>query len=566
MDDGYSAPTPPEASGPDDPADDIPFSDMPGDSAPVEETSFSPELPAVAAAPPFSSAAPPPTRPVSADERFASLDVLRGAALLGILMVNMGAFAMVNSGRYFPQITGDGEGFDLWSWRIAFFGADTKFIQMFTMLFGAGIAVMFDRARGEVARRGAAVTLSTVFFFAWCGGVVLIRLEVIPLDGMLRPLTEFLEVDSRFILLFLLAVAWAVPLTVVEDYMTVPRGRWLRRFGYFHRRMLFLLGLGLFHTFVIWDGDILLDYALFGFAMYFLMWIPWPLMIPLALSMLWLEGQMTADHLSSLYVDFGEESIRILGEGTYRDQLDWRLSEWRRDLVAIPTFFMFQAIGHMLLGVAAYRSGFFTGRWSTWVYGVTAVGCIGWGLWAIGEGSEWTPGFNSKADAMWFVQGSFVLSLGYCAALVFLAKVAGRFLLTLGLASMGRLALTNYLSQSLICTYIFYGFGMAQFGKWSRSEQMLLIVGIFAGQMILSTIWLRWFRFGPVEWLWRSFTYWKFQPILAERAAPPFEAALPDTPDSILVETVEIAPDAEEIPGASESNDQEPESDTSSSP
>src|SRR5690606_35821370 len=96
---------------------------------------------------------PLPSRPVSEEERYASLDVMRGAALLGILMVNMGAFAMMNDARYFPQLSGDDTGLNLWMWRIVFFGADTKFIQMFTMLFGAGIAVMYDRARGADIQR-----------------------------------------------------------------------------------------------------------------------------------------------------------------------------------------------------------------------------------------------------------------------------------------------------------------------------------------------------------------------------------------------------------------------------
>ena len=75
------------------------------------------------------------------------------------------------------------------------------------------------------------------------------------------------------------------------------------------------------------------------------------------------------------------------------------------------------------------------------------------------------------------------------------------------------MALTNYLMQTVICTTVFYGYGFGQFGKWPRFELFLFVVAVFVVQTACSAIWLRYFKFGPTEWLWRSFTYLKLQPM-----------------------------------------------------
>jgi uncharacterized protein len=82
------------------------------------------------------------------------------------------------------------------------------------------------------------------------------------------------------------------------------------------------------------------------------------------------------------------------------------------------------------------------------------------------------------------------------------------------LARAGQMAFTNYLTQSLICTSIFYGHGLGYFGRFGRAELALFVVGIWALQLAWSPLWLRYFTFGPAEWAWRSLTYWKLQPLL----------------------------------------------------
>ena len=85
--------------------------------------------------------------------------------------------------------------------------------------------------------------------------------------------------------------------------------------------------------------------------------------------------------------------------------------------------------------------------------------------------------------------------------------------LTRPFAAVGRMALTNYLMQTVLCTFIFYGHGLGQFGMLERWQQLLLVVAIWVLQLVVSPFWLRYFRFGPAEWLWRSLTYMELQPM-----------------------------------------------------
>jgi uncharacterized protein len=81
------------------------------------------------------------------------------------------------------------------------------------------------------------------------------------------------------------------------------------------------------------------------------------------------------------------------------------------------------------------------------------------------------------------------------------------------LAAVGRMAFTNYILDTVVCTFIFYGWGLGYFGKVSRVEQFATVLAIWAVQLIVSPLWLSRFQFGPLEWLWRSLTYWKPQPM-----------------------------------------------------
>ena len=86
-------------------------------------------------------------------------------------------------------------------------------------------------------------------------------------------------------------------------------------------------------------------------------------------------------------------------------------------------------------------------------------------------------------------------------------------------AAVGQMALTNYLTHSIVCTTIFYSYGFALFGRINHGVALLIVCAIFAAQLVISPIWLRHFRFGPAEWAWRSLTYWRMQPMRRSPAA-----------------------------------------------
>jgi uncharacterized protein len=108
---------------------------------------------------------------------------------------------------------------------------------------------------------------------------------------------------------------------------------------------------------------------------------------------------------------------------------------------------------------------------------------------------------------------SILVSLGYVAAVMLFCLGFGDTPVARGLASVGRMPLTNYLLETIICTTIFYGHGLGLFGKVQRIGQIAIVLGVWMLLIGLSTWWLRHFRYGPFEWLWRSATYWRWQPM-----------------------------------------------------
>ena len=109
--------------------------------------------------------------------------------------------------------------------------------------------------------------------------------------------------------------------------------------------------------------------------------------------------------------------------------------------------------------------------------------------------------------------GSFLVSLGYIALLMLCVKSSVLQKVKSALQAVGQMALTNYLLQTIICTFIFYGHGLGLIGKVERLWQLVIVCGVWFLQLTISPIWMKHFRFGPFEWLWRSLTYWKIQPI-----------------------------------------------------
>lgn len=397
--------------------------------------------------------------PTARTDRIVAIDVLRGFAVLGILIVNVRGFATV-SVAYLNPAVGDGlDGASFWVWAATTFFADTKFISIFSVLFGAGMAMTADR----MARRGLPAT------------------------------------------------------------------------GLHCRRQLWLLVFGLAHAYLIWHGDILVAYALCGLLLYplrnarprFLL-IAGGCMVAVVVA-LWLTLGLSLPYWpeaerAALEADWSPSPSELAAEtaafrGGWLDQMPYRAGEalgLQTDVFLV--YFLWRAGGLMLVGMALYRLGVLSASRSSAFYRRTAaVGlAAGLPLAAAGIAYNVNAGFSVERSmfqgTLFNYVGSLGVFLGYL-ALVMLAVRSDRLpRLRRRLAATGRMALTNYIAQSVLCALFFYGHGLGMFGRIGGVGQAVVVVVVWGVQLAWSPWWLRRFRFGPLEWLWRTLTYMRRQP------------------------------------------------------
>jgi uncharacterized protein len=182
-------------------------------------------------------------------------------------------------------------------------------------------------------------------------------------------------------------------------------------------------------------------------------------------------------------------------------------------------FLAWRAGGLMLIGMALFKWGLLTAQRTKRFY--SALMTIGFGLgfpvviYGILRNyqANWSFGYSMFVGVQFNYWGSILVALGYISLVMLicksrlLEKVVRRF------AAVGRMALTNYLMQTIICTTIFYGHGLGLFGQVERGGQILIVFAVWMILLFISPLWLRSFQFGPAEWLWRTLTYLKVQPM-----------------------------------------------------
>jgi uncharacterized protein len=393
--------------------------------------------------------------------RIAAIDVLRGAAVLGILLMNIQSFSMISSAYMNPTAYGDLSSFNAWIWAFCRLFADQKFMTLFSMLFGAGIVLMSER--------------------------------------------------------------------------TAARGR--RPWAAHYRRMAVLLAVGLAHGILLWHGDILTVYAVCGMLIYCARkWRPSILFVLGILCVLVGAGVLVNFQLSTK--DFSPEGMAELEDvwnaseetaewelevfrGTYREQLEARTGESGKFYDMMLWVWFARVTGLMLMGMAVFKWKVLHAERSVAFYRRMLVIGLGIGLAveAIGivyqNRGEWSvdvmvPGllFNYFA--------SLFTAAGYLAAVMLIHLREWWPAAQAKLAAVGRMAFTNYLAQTIICTTIFYGHGLGLFGYVERWQQLLIVLAIWAAQIAWSNWWLQRFQTGPLEWLWRSATYLRIVPLRRE--------------------------------------------------
>jgi uncharacterized protein len=412
---------------------------------------------------PRTIASPPVIGPVLDQERIEAIDILRGVAILGILAVNMRGFSLpegLPAHQLWPNmVDGTVE-------RLIFFFAQEKFKTLFSFLFGLGLAVQMMRAEA----RGAS-----------------------------------------FLPLYL-------------------------------RRLCVLWLIGVAHFLLLWDGDILHDYAADGLILLLfgrrslktlLVWAGIFLCIPLLFFgittyysitrqvnpqlMKWISFEDPAEDQESI-----DETRRIYSRGSYVETITFRARELPEDL--LPETDDAYILTVFLLGLYAGRRGIFRDV-SAHLPFIRRV--QGWGLMigvagnaAFAVGGSFDPSPTSvmqNVGRMCLLFAAPAMSFFYASTIILLTQGEAWRRWLAPLAAVGRMALSNYLLQSLICTTIFYSYGLALFCKVRPSLGLLLTIIIFLIQIPLSVWWLRRFQFGPIEWLWRSLTYWQRQPMRVRR-------------------------------------------------
>lgn len=307
----------------------------------------------------------------------------------------------------------------------------------------------------------------------------------------------------------------------------------------FLRRMLLLFFLGLLHALFFWWGDILMTYALSGLLLMvffhakprsMIIWaiiftstylLFFMLSVALMSTMVNVQPDITESQMLSEYAKYVQQidaSLYAYGQGSFSDMMNQRLQDLK---LAIPNglFTMMLVLPMFLLGAYTYKIKLLPqlrNRLSfirkVWLWGlVIGLSLNGLKLWAM---KHIDPMIVSNYDVIQVVGmtiGDPALSLFYMASIVLLMERARWLQRLMPFASVGRLALTNYLLQTVICTTIFYSYGLGLYGKVGPFAGLFMSIVIFALQLYLSMLWLSKFRLGPVEWLLRSFTYGSVQ-------------------------------------------------------
>ncbi|MBO6792414.1 MAG: DUF418 domain-containing protein [Balneolaceae bacterium] len=399
-------------------------------------------------------------QPVQQKSRIQSLDILRGIAILGILILNIQSFAMPGAAYLNPTAFGDFDGLNFWVWLFSHAFADQKFITIFSILFGAGIVLVTQKAEAKSGKSA----------------------------------------------------------------------------GLHYKRNFWLLIIGLIHAHLIWYGDILVAYALGGFIVYF-----FRKMQPRTLLIL---GTLVFSVHSVLYIMTGTSIPYWPQEALQDTMLMWHppTSEIQQEINALTgslseqinynsagalvmetmvyaILFFWKTTGLMLIGMALYKMGILSAERSSTFYkrGLLVGFIIGFPIVIYGMIQNLAVNFSFEYSMFLGSQynywGSLFVSFGYICAVMLLAK-SGKFeALKSKLAAVGQMALTNYIAQSVIGVLLFFGIGFGLFGEVDRIMQLTIVFAIWALQLWWSKPWLDRYKFGPLEWVWRSLSYWKKQPM-----------------------------------------------------
>jgi len=392
--------------------------------------------------------------PIALDERIAVVDVLRGLAIAGILIGNMQWFSGYGMMPESLQETAFTTADKVVQFLVHFF-VEGKFYSIFSFLFGFGFALQIARAeeRGDIKAR------------------------------------------------------------------------------VFKRRLTWLFIIGALHATLLWAGDILSVYAVTGFVLLLfrkkrddslIKWAIGLAVVPvltyaiiLVLFRIFVPAESVAG-FEAAQIQGWNDTISTVSHGSWSQilahyNLQYLVGRW----IGLVVQMRFPKILAMfLLGVWAYRKGLLRDPAvhrslirNVLIYG-GLLGLVGNVALAALAGNEapFPPSIQSLLGVIGYAFGVPVLALAAAAAIITLCQTPMKPVLV-PLAAVGRMAMTNYLFQTVVCVTIFYGYGFAKFGTFGPLKATFTALTIFVMQMVLSNLWLRFFAYGPMEWIWRQLTY-----------------------------------------------------------
>jgi uncharacterized protein len=419
-------------------------------------------------------------KPIKAAERINSLDVIRGIALLGILLMNINGMGLPFSYSD-PTIAGGADGLNLKVWIANSMLFEGTMRGLFTLLFGAGVILLTSR----LEKSGAGITTADIYY----------------------------------------------------------------------RRILWMLLFGIINVYVLlWNGDILYPYAIFGLMLF-------PFRNATVKKLLLVAGILISvgilwdisDYRTNLQVQqegIELQSLKARGNDLSKDQED-TLKKWEKlktkhtqeevdeqiekmhqgyfkVMMAkvesnqfMQTWFPYRVwpwdiLSFMLIGMAFFKLRIFHGERTRLFYLIMLITGYLVGLTVnymetrMILDSNFDAVIMYKADQTYQI-GRLFTTIGHVGLFMLFIKSGILRFLQKSLAAVGKMALSNYLTHSIVTSIIFYGDGFSMYGKLERYELYYIVAGIWIFQLIASPIWLKYFIYGPAEWIWRSLTYQKIQ-------------------------------------------------------
>ncbi|HEV2597251.1 DUF418 domain-containing protein [Sphingopyxis sp.] len=407
----------------------------------------------------------------TASTRYESLDAIRGVAVMGILAMNILAFALPFSAYTNPLAGGPVGDLDLATWFFSFVFIDSKMRGLFSILFGASTLLVIESA--AASGRSAA--------------------------------------------------------------------------GAHYSRMFWLGLFGLIHYYFIWFGDILFLYALCGLILFAFRnlsvkaLVVWALLFFLvAIAFLgggWLmfalaeAGKLPPEavaqaqgDLARLNADMGPNAASYAKDvathlGSYGSIVAEKLGPKATDPFIQALMFLWETMGLMLIGMALFKSRMLTGEWDAARYRKWAVigfliaipPLVGLARYQYANGFSAVSTFGASLSLS--MPFDIAATIGWAALIMLLIRTAASEAVRARLAATGRMAFTNYLATSIVMTTIFYGYGLGLFGSVGRTALYLFCFGMWAAMLLWSKPWLDRFNYGPLEWIWRSLSRWRLQPM-----------------------------------------------------